>query len=124
MIGRYLSREFGGAGSDEGGEGIDAGVDAGGLQNIGCVVESKNVDDSGGKMNDNGNDAKTIHISKVARALLSIRNELQNKENAMGGKESAIEALANLTANGALEQSSSLSELNDPYPAIRLRRSS
>ena len=108
-----MSREFGGAGSDEGGEGIDAGVDAGGLQNIGCVVESKNVDDSGGKMNDNGNDANKIHISKVARALLSIQNKLQNKENATGGKEGAMVALANLTADGALEHSSSLSELNE-----------
>ena len=90
MIGGYLSREFGGAGSDEGGEGIDVRVDDGGLRNIGRVVESQNVDDSGGSMNDGDNDANEVRISKVARALLSIRNELQNKEKATGGKEGVM----------------------------------
>ena len=55
---------------------------------------------------------KKVCISKVARALLSIRNELQNKEKATGGKEGVMVALANLTVDGALERSSSLSELN------------
>ena len=88
-------------------------MDDGGLRNIGRVIESQNVDDSGGKMNDDDNDANEVHISKVVRALLSIRNELQNKEKTTGGKDGAMVALANLTAGGALERSSSLSELNE-----------
>ena len=88
-------------------------MDDDGLRNIGRVVESQNVDDSGGKTNVDDNDANEVRIPKVPRALLSIRNELQNKEKATGGKEGAMVALANLTADGALEHSSSLSELNE-----------
>eukprot|EP00578_Thalassiosira_sp_NH16_P027608 CAMPEP_0181101594 /NCGR_PEP_ID=MMETSP1071-20121207/13842_1 /TAXON_ID=35127 /ORGANISM="Thalassiosira sp., Strain NH16" /LENGTH=303 /DNA_ID=CAMNT_0023184465 /DNA_START=47 /DNA_END=958 /DNA_ORIENTATION=+ len=58
-------------------------------------------------------DATNDRIAEVVNAMLSVRSELRNEEQASGGEKDATVALNNLTVDRALELSPPLSKLNE-----------
>lgn len=60
-------------------------------------------------------DLITTRVTGVVSAMLTLLNELQNEEATTGGKQDASVTLSNLTADQALERSSSLSKLHESF---------